>query len=86
MEILDLTTLGSGIFRPVGITINGTNLLWVDDSQEALYSATLDGSDAIEILDLTPLAPGGSRPFGITTNGTNCFGLIAHGKHCIARI
>ena len=74
MEILDVTTLGSGRFRPVGITTNGTNLFWTDPSQDALYSSNLDGSGAMEILDVTTLGfwiffP----PQGITTNGTNLF-------------
>ena len=48
-------------------------MFWTDFNQDALYSANLDGSDAMEILDLTTLGPSFFDPRGITTNGTNLF-------------
>ena len=49
------------------------NLFWVDAGQGALYSADLDGSNAMEILDVNTLGLGTFIPRGITTNGTNLF-------------
>ena len=71
MEILDLTTLGSGTFFPRGITTNGTNLFWTDTNQDALYTANLDGSSAIEILDVTTLGSGFFSPQYITITPTS---------------
>ena len=42
-----------------------------------MYSANLDGSDAMEILDLNTLDPSIFDPRGITTNGTNLFWVNA---------
>lgn len=67
---------GGTNYVPQGIAVSGSHLFWVDEAQDAIFSAGVDGTGARKLIDLVPVFGGeGSDyvPRGIAASATSIF-------------